>query len=201
MKRISIMIVLALMFAAPVNADRLEPESLEYLGYFTPPPQQAPGDMWQWGMGGVTLIPDCMGFIDPSPDDGFPGCIGAFGNVQVGRFGVFDIVPPGSQSQQVVPFYSLGGGLPADTLPGVSSVQYWDVLYDKGDDYCRIWWTYGTFYVQISEDPPFLGVSSCFPDNPNPQGMWDFGPESDAISDDPFHSAKMYGALQSSPKT
>ena len=92
-------------------------------------------------MRGLTLIPDCMGQPDPSPGDGYPGCIGAFGHVNGFQFGVFDIVPPGSQAQQVVPFYELGAPI-AEEQSGRSAINYWDVFYDKGDDHCRLWWTY-----------------------------------------------------------
>lgn len=196
--------LLGLLIALPLNADRLQPSSVNYLGYFTPPPKQGGGNQntWDWGTLGLTLVPDCLGRPDPSPNDGFPGCIGAFGHVLAFQFGVFDIVPPGGQAQQVVPFYSLGENLPEETLPGQTSVQYWDVLYDNGPNHCRLWWTFGNWYIQVEDDPPFLGVSSCDPNNPDPQGMWDVGPEwSGSYEDDPYHTAKMYQGLSTVPQS
>jgi len=199
-----ILCMASLLLALPLSGDQLQPSSIQYLGYFTPPPPQGAGNTntWSWGTQGLTMIPDCLGAVDPSPNDGYPGCIGAFGNKSGFQFGVFDIVPPGGQAQQVVPFYSLGGTLPGQTLPGVGSVKYWDVLYDKGPGHCRLWWNYGTWYKRVEEDPPFLGVSSCDPTNPKPQGMWDFGAEwTGNIQDDPFHTSKMYQGLSLIPPT
>ncbi len=202
--RIRIFLAGLLLITLPAGAERLDPKSINYLGHFLPPVPQGSGtaQTWSWGLQGMTLIPDCLGRTDPSPSDGYPGCIGAFGNVNGYMFGVFDIVPPGRQARQVVPFYVLGEDLPREVLGFIGSEQYWDVLLDQGPGYCRLWWTYGTWYVRIREDPPFLGMSSCDPNAPNPKGMWDFGPEwSGNIEDDPYATAKMYRGLSIIPSS
>ncbi len=193
---------LCAVIAGAATAERLLTEQVVYLGHFSPPPDQGGGDAgsWSWGTGGLTYIEDCMGQADPSPDDGYPGCIGAFGHVQHFRFGVFDFVPPGSQAQQVVPFYELGAPI-AEQQIGRDLKRYYDVLYDRGASHCRLWWTYGDWYVEIADDPPFLGASGCSPGSPSPEGLWDFGAELPGdIQGDPFHSAKMYQGLSAIPQ-
>lgn len=185
--------------AAASATTRLRPHDLTYLGRFLPPPNQGSGNAgtWNWGLFGLTLIPDCLGRVDPTPNDGYPGCLGGLGHESGKQFGVFDIVPPGSQARQVVPFYELSDGVRLDYLDGRHE-RYYDVLYDKQEDgTCRIWWSYADWYSGVAADHPFLGYSSCDPDNPDSPGMWDFGPEK---TEDPdgykaFHTAKMHRSL------
>ncbi len=192
----------AATIADEARAQRLGADDISYLGSFEPPSStdEAPSRTWSWGMRGLTMIPDCLGRPDPSPKDGYPGCIGGFGHDHAGLFGVFDLVPPRkgnkrNRAQQVVNFYSLGESVPATSVKDLGMARYWDVLYDRGASHCRLWWTFGSWYQEIANDLPFLGFSSCDPESPRPQGMWKFGRKRSHKKESPFHSAKYYRNL------
>lgn len=195
-------------FAAPhAKAERLEPSQIEHRGSFRAPVRQGEDrwQKWDYGLAGMTYIADCMGKRDPSPNDGYPGCLGGYSNrssnAGFSRFGVMDIVPPGRQATNVIGFYDLGDGVPQTKIGDTGQHNYFGVHYQKGKKRCRIWWSYGDGYATVRQDAPFLGYSSCDPRDPNPQGPWDFGKERSNAVLDPFHTAKMYRSITSIPKT
>lgn len=183
---------------------RLDPAEVSYLGYFLPPTDQGGtnADKWTYGVNGLTLIPDCMGEVDPSPDDGYPGCLGAHGHSNGHRFGVMDLVPPDSQrASQVVAFYDVGSGVPESQICGSGSCQFFEVYYDDSETPCRLWWTYANNYAGVEDDDPYLGVSSCTPGSPGTPTIYDVGAEFGGDKqDDPYHTAKMYHGLGKIPQ-
>lgn len=186
-------ILALILFSAAGWSQPLDPSAVTHEGSFSVPP-------WaNWGNVGLTMIP-CG--TDPTPDDGYPGCIAAFENVtqKPHRLGVYDIVPPGGTAQTVAQPWDVMAGLPESELGRIGNSQAYDVLYDPGPP-CRLWWTYGTWYVRVQEDMPFLGVSSCDPSAPDPQGLYDVGPESGDIQADPFHTAKLFKDLSVIPQS
>jgi hypothetical protein len=176
-----------LLLAAPalaVEPDQLDPDALEYIGQMTVPENPADDKPQRWSYGlhaGLTMIPDCLGMEDPTPADGYPGCIGAWGHKEGDLFGMFDAVPPGQQAtNRFTPFVDLFGDLPTQYMhQAEKQVDSYALYYDKGPNHCRLWWVFYDWYQPQAYDDPFLGYSSCDLANPDPQGMWEFS------SDDP----------------
>ena len=201
MIRPTLYLLAALWPALLLGAERLPESAITHIGSFAAPAEVG------WGNVGGSLIP-CPG-TDPTPDDGYPGCMAAYASNNIPtaqgaphHLYVYDLVPPGGQARTVSGPHDIQDGLQYATLGRIEASQAYDVLYDDSGGECRLWWTWGTWYARISEDPPFLGVSSCDLDNPQPRGMWDLGAEwLGPIEDDPFHTAKGHRGLALIPQS
>lgn len=165
---------------APTVSQTLPPDAFDYQGFFRPPPN-AEGRTYQWAYAGLTVVPDCLGLKDPSPDDGYPGCMLSFQKQTEKRLvGLYDIVPPdGSKAQELRDPWPLFGQYPEEAHAehfGRGLDRPYDLLYDRRPDgSCRIWWNFVFYYANgMKFGTPFLGVSSCDPDKPEPKGMWGF---------------------------
>jgi hypothetical protein len=154
-------------------------DAFKYEGWFEPPVREAPGNLgsYQYTKGGLTVVPDCMGRPDPTPDDGYPGCLLILG-APAGKdvVGLMDVPTPGTRAVTVIPQWSLGAwqfsvtNSPNHFSGNLHNV--FDVAYDPGSD-CKLWWSYIPYYANgVVDDTPFLGYSSCDPANPTPQGGW-----------------------------
>lgn len=83
------------LLAAPLGAADLPTDSVSYLGFFRMPSGQA------FMEGGLSLATGCLGQSDPSPSDGYPGCMMVIEKQltvpgEVASLIVTDIVPPTS---------------------------------------------------------------------------------------------------------
>jgi hypothetical protein len=136
---------------------------LEYEGVFAPPHYPASGPRYGYGMKGMAYSPDCVGNSDPSPDDGYPGCLLATSHVHFDVAGIFDIPAPqrvagedrtqafwGRQLGHAVPvveFFDPSGGLrqqldeqpdwKARDIPGVELVGE-DLISTCGHDWYNV---------------------------------------------------------------
>ena len=181
LRTLSTLLVGLLVTTTAVLSERLSPDLVESLGYFMLPDEEGPGDSrtYEFFGGGLSVVADCLGRQDPSPDDGFPGCLMALGHRNArSTVGVFDIAAPGGQSESVVPIWDLLGTYMMDRFseahPQIDGQRerLFDVLYlNEGD--CRIWWLYVQHYGNsMQDDTPFVGFSSCDPKEPDPRGGW-----------------------------
>ena len=107
------LLTLAVLLLACASSAQIQPTDLVYEGVFAPPRFSA--ERYGWGMYGMEYDPTCAGQPDPSPNDGYPGCIAATSHKLYDMVGMFDIVPPTTESGgnyslvpqavQVVPFF------------------------------------------------------------------------------------------------
>ena len=193
-------ILVLLLLAAPLAAERIEPSSLVFDGDFFLPPTLN-GQSFKWSLNGMSYVEDCMGRRDPTPFDGYPGCLLATSQKNK-MVGLTDIPVPGQRARLVVKHWNLIGDMPEqkDYLPKAWLLQ--GIFYDKRDDgSCRIWWhamsTYGGY---TQGNFPTLGVSSCDPVEPRPRGMWHVGKTTDATQINVFHSNKIMGNIRRAPE-
>lgn len=200
----SALILVPAVPALAVEPSQIDPSAMALIGAFSVPANlgQTQALQWSYGLHGMTLIPDCLGRPDPTPDDDYPGCIGAWGHRKADLFGVMDIVAPGGQATTVVPFYDLIGNLPEKYLTkGMGNLtDAYAVYYDKGPNHCRLWWTYFNWYQAAVWDDPFLGYSSCDPANPDPKGMWGFGGEGEGVNSG-TNSSKYIWSISAIPQS
>ena len=82
-----------LLFAAPVLAQYPAPADWDYKGDFRVP-QFGSTPRYHYGMTGMTFYDECGSYTDPTPSDGYPGCICAVSNNPGDNWGCFDIIPP-----------------------------------------------------------------------------------------------------------
>ena len=71
------LLVITLGFAADLN-----PSRIEHKGYFRLPDN----DLYKYGSVDMTYVEDCLDQTDPSPNDGYPGCIMHITKDDTGRF-------------------------------------------------------------------------------------------------------------------
>ena len=162
------------------TTQRFEPEEFEYLGAYTLPAREHSGDTgtYSYIQGAMSYAADCMGRVDPTPDDGFPGCMLMRGhNGAKGTIGLTDVPAPGGQAVTVVPLWETGiKEYAAAAFPDSSASRTWSTRSASpttrgrharsGSRSCRS--TLSTKY----DDTPYIWRISCDPDNPNPQGGW-----------------------------
>ncbi|MBW2522952.1 MAG: hypothetical protein JRI23_02190, partial [Deltaproteobacteria bacterium] len=148
-------------------------EDISHAGYFRLPNDGA----YSFGARDMTYVPDCMGETDPSPDDGYPGCLL---QVTLGANVVLSDIPvptpDGSNvAVTVLPEWDLTGTLPESNGyngDGTNSEELAAIYYEQGPP-CRIWWTYMREYAnRPADDDPLLAYSECSTTAPSPQGMW-----------------------------
>lgn len=179
-KRITIaaVIFVAISCFALTSSAEVHPSAFEYMGYMLPPNDPG-GHTYNWNnSAGLEIAEDCMGYSDPSPSDGYPGCMLAYMKQTPERWvGLFDLVPSGQQATQIVR-WSPFGQFPEDNYPipfagGLDRPT--DLLYYNENGQCHLYWGFTYDYANgMQVGVPFLGVSSCDPNNPSPVGMWGY---------------------------
>jgi hypothetical protein len=90
---ISSLLVL-LLTTSVAGAQLYQPDDLTYLGVFAPAQYSGSGVRYGSGMYGMEYDPTCAGQPDPSPNDGYPGCLAATSHKAYDMIGMFDVVPP-----------------------------------------------------------------------------------------------------------
>lgn len=146
----------------------------------------------------MTLVADCMGETDPSPSDGYPGCIMT---TDVLKGQMSDIVPPtltgSNTSTAVLLNWDFTGDLPftvgCDGTGCALGSNELAIYYEQNAAPCRfIWAFYHEYATQPMDDHYFFGTSSCSVSTPNPQGMWRFDIEADVNTGttDPYRVTK-----------
>ena len=124
------------------RAERLNPEQVEALGSVQLPEREGPGKggTYEYSDGGLAFVEDCLGKKDPSPNDGFPGCLMARGHRHTRSVvGVFDVPAPGGRARTVVPLWDLVGDYMIDQFAETYPIfdgkleRVFDILYDRPD--------------------------------------------------------------------
>lgn len=119
--------ILMILVSAAGDAAEVGGLRLEYEGAFAPPSLPGPGVRYGYGMKGMAYSLDCSGRPDPSPDDGYPGCLLATSHPEFDMVGMFDIPTPAKvpdedrtnaywghqlgQARPVVDFFDPSGGI------------------------------------------------------------------------------------------
>jgi hypothetical protein len=194
-------IAAALLLAAPLGA-QLAPEDFEYLGSFAPPQRScASSGCFAYGLFGMDYVAGCLGAEDPSPDDGYPGCLIATSHKNGDKVAVFDIpapIIPESQSDAyyreslpkgslVVDFFDPSAGIKdavldpqpgwvARDIPGVIAVA----------DETQLIVTCGHDWYNVNETDYASHCWTTVADQ-SAVGAWNFGPEGDIWT----HSQRM----------
>ena len=205
------LISLLALLAAPLGAAtvQLDGDDITYLGYFRLPNES----VYNGGTNEITIAADCMGETDPTPSDGYAGCLIIADKFAGGEFyaGISDIVPPtmtgtntsstvngrdswdflgnlyetvGCDSPERIGTPSEGPGCPT-TGPEVA------FYYDQSG--CTLVWSAYSEYAQSPYDDDYIfGTSSCNYTTPNPQGMyrWDIDSDINDTTTDPFRATK-----------
>ena len=70
----------------------LHPSDLIYEGAIAPPQVGHGGPRFGYGMSGLEYDPTCAGQEDPSPSDGYPGCLVGTSHKEYDMIGMFDIM-------------------------------------------------------------------------------------------------------------
>jgi len=161
------------LFPLSGTAVNLNPANVQHEGFFTLPDIKS----YRYGSVDISMVPDCMGAIDPSPDDGYPGCL-LHATKAAGAI-LTDIPVPtmngAHEAITVIPEWDLMGNMPAShgySGHGGGSEEPAGLYYEAGED-CRIWWTYMHEYANSPfNDDPLLGYTDCSATNPKQTGMW-----------------------------
>lgn len=167
-----------LLCCIPVAGADLDPGAIEYLGYFYAPNKAKDG--FSWWKGGLSLVSGCLGATDPTPNDGYPGCLAASVNA-LGQMGVIDIVPPTMRGKNaaspVVAPYNLIRSYPQDTFPTIFDKRaeaMYDVYVEELGGVCqKIHWLYiGHSFNSPKVGEPVYGITDCSSRKPKTVGMW-----------------------------
>lgn len=182
----------------PPPGELLQPEDFTHLGSFRPPAPQG-SSSWDYGLNAATLtyVPDCLGIVDPTPGDGYPGCLLGGGHDHHNLVALMDIPAPGARAVQLTDWWDVTQGRKDLTGAGLGRLQA--LYYDRGERGCRVWWSWSDTYVDIAGDLPFLGWSECEVGGAA-YGPLDVGEEWDGdVQDDPLHTAKLHTAIRRAP--
>lgn len=204
----TIYLIIAALVAVPVAADSIHPSDLVYEGVIAPP--KSSGERYGRGLWGMDYDPTCAGRVDPSPSDGYPGCIAGTSHKSYDKVGMFEIVPPTKahggdynlvpKGQVVVEFFkcsmrSNGSDIQAELdaeekwvardIPGiVRTNERW--ICTCGHDWYDVNWTDYDSHCWFDFDP----------DAPDAVGAWGLG----EVGDDEFHSQRMAWYLGTIPQ-
>ena len=187
----------AITLALPI----LQASDLQYLGVFAPPLISGSGyARYQRGMTRCKYVPSNLckfgANSDPSPDDGFPGCLICNSHPYTDLIGAFDIKPPIyvdaknrtatfwsnnlPHGQQVLQFMDCTGGILKQYGGGVTGGS-WDIasalILPNGDGLCQFY----DWYNVASNDNPSAVWFTPNPTSPNVQGPYNWGPMDDIV--------------------
>ena len=184
----------------PEPDNRIEPGDLQYEGTFSVPPGSAQGD-FSFSLNAMSFVPDCMGRVDPTPDDGYPGCLLMTSDLNR-KVGLVDIPGPDGSASLVVDHWKVVGVMPERRPYIPSNWKIQGLLYDlREDGTCRIWWHAMSDYGGYTQyNWPTLGMSSCGSGWPRARGLWHVGPTTDDPTQSVYHSNKIMGTLRLAPK-
>lgn len=205
--------ILFLCFLAlPAWAQQIQPADLVYQGVIAPPHIPArQGPRFGYGLLGLEYDPTCAGHKDPSPSDGYPGCLAGTSHKQYDMIAMFDIpapqkVAPGDhgavpKGSLVVDFFKctiradgsdiqsdlaeLGGWTPRD-IPGVARTEAGEWMCTCGHDWYDVTETDYPSHCWFDFDPTAV----------NAQGAYGWGRGGDPS----FHSQRMAWYLGSIPQ-
>lgn len=82
------------LVVVPATAQLLHPSDLTYEGLIAPPQLSGSGPRFGYGMFGLEYDPTCAGQPDPSPSDGYPGCLVGTSHKNYNMVAMFDIPEP-----------------------------------------------------------------------------------------------------------
>jgi hypothetical protein len=180
--------LLLVVIVAPGSAE-LTSSDITYIGAFAPPKLPSNGPRYGWGMYGLDYDASCGGRVDPSPNDGYPGCLVATSHKNYDMIGWFDVIPPVElprasrndsgydtlmpRATEVVPMFDPSGGIKeavlepqtkwtARDIPGVVVVGN-DVITTCGHDW---------YNVSETDYDPYCWVER---DGTNAAGAWGAG--------------------------
>ena len=85
--------LLALM-ASPALGQLIQINDLDYVGTIQPPVLSASNPHYRKGLEGLHYDANCAGETDPSPSDGYPGCLAGSSKGSYREHGMFDIPVP-----------------------------------------------------------------------------------------------------------
>jgi hypothetical protein len=88
------LILCLLVVALPAQAERLDPSDLVYEGVIGAPKTATREPSFGRGPLGLEYDPTCAGREDPSPADGYPGCLAATSHKKSDMVAMFDIPAP-----------------------------------------------------------------------------------------------------------
>ncbi|MGB3564907.1 MAG: hypothetical protein WBH85_02500 [Thermoanaerobaculia bacterium] len=88
------LVLILIMLALPVQAELLDPSDLVYEGVIGPPKTSGQGPRFGRAPLGLEYDPTCAGREDPSPADGYPGCLAATSHKEFDMIAMFDIPAP-----------------------------------------------------------------------------------------------------------
>lgn len=191
----------------------LQSSDLQYLGVFAPPAISGTYERYGRGMNRCKYVSSNLcNFTtgsDPSPNDGFPGCLMCNSHPDTDLIGAFEIKPPVvvnpsnrtssywsnslPHGQQVLPFMDCTGGILAQYSGGSS---LWDIasalILPNGDGICQFYDWYNTGENDNPSAVWFTPNSAA----PNIQGPYNWGPMNDSV----FHANKNAANLGLIPK-